>query len=80
MTEKLGRRWEEWGTEQVTSNYLLANAEGSFVLPFPGYTSAEPGLDLDGCKMVHFLGAWRWNGGHYRRFAARLLDEWRRKG
>jgi hypothetical protein len=80
MKEKLGKRWEEWGTEQVTSNYLLANAEGSIVLPFPEYTSAEPGLDLDGCKMIHFLGAWRWKGGHYRRFAAGLLDEWRRQG
>ncbi|MBA3975849.1 MAG: hypothetical protein C0504_16715 [Candidatus Solibacter sp.] len=77
MTEKLGKRWQEWGTEQVTSNYLLANAEGSLVLPYPEYTSAEPGLKLDGCKMIHFLGAWRWSGGHYRRLAAGLLEEWR---
>ncbi len=79
MAERLGRRWTEWGTEQVTSNFLLANVQGTIVLPFPKYASAEPGLPLDDCSMIHFLGTWRWNAGHYRRFAGRLLDEWRRE-
>ena len=77
MTERLGRRWTAWGTEQVTSNFLLANAQATTVLPFPKYASAEPGLPLDDCSLIHFLGTWRWNAGHYRRFAGRLLDEWR---
>jgi hypothetical protein len=79
MAEKLGTRWTEWGTEQVTSNFLLANMPGAAVLPFPKYASVEPGLALDDCAVIHFLGTWRWNAGRYRRFAAKLLDEWRRE-
>lgn len=73
MSARLGARWNEWGSEQVTSNFLLANAPSSVVLPFPKYASAEPGLPLDGCSMIHFMGSWRWNRGNYRRFATRLL-------
>src|SRR5262249_7445213 len=38
MTGALGARWNEWGTEQMTVNYLVANLPGVNVLQPPKYT------------------------------------------
>ena len=35
MQEAVGEKWSEWGSEQVTSNLLIANASDSVVLPYP---------------------------------------------
>ncbi len=40
MTKRLGERWADWGSEQVASNYLVANAHDTEVLPFPQYADA----------------------------------------
>lgn len=65
MQERLGLRWSEWGTEQVASNYLVANAIGTHLLPQPKYSA--PGRVLDEHSFVHFIGACRFINGDYEK-------------
>lgn len=75
MNEMLGaQRWREWGTEQIASNYILANALGTSVLPFPKYACFEPHLKQGNHALLHFIGSYRYNGGVYRRRAAEFIS------
>jgi hypothetical protein len=70
MRERLGERWSEWGTEQVTSNFIFANTPGAQLLPLPRYCNyvGEPvGGDT---RFLHFVGSHRFKHGVYRRMAA----------
>lgn len=71
MEEALGNRWSEWGSEQVTSNYIVSNASRIATLPYPKYRNydAEPiGPDT---SFIHFIGTHRFRHGYYRRRARR---------
>ena len=60
MCELLGEeRWKLWGTEQISSNYMLANAPGAAVLPFPRYACFEPHLKSADFAFLHFIGTYR---------------------
>jgi hypothetical protein len=74
MQHAIGDRWTEWGTEQVTSNYVIANAPGGRVLPWPEYVGIMPDLDEARAQMIHFTGEHRFAWGVYRRAAARALE------
>lgn len=73
MSKAIGDRWTEWGTEQVASNFLVANALGSEVLAWPEYVGVMPGLDEGLARMIHFTGDDRFSWGVYRRAAARSI-------
>ncbi len=76
MSTRLGRdRWNEWGSEQVTSNFLVANSAPSRVLPLPGYDTFEPYCDLTSSKFIHFLGTHRFRGGVYASKARTVIRE-----
>jgi len=62
----LGRdRWREWGTEQVTSNLLIANEPDPLLLPYDRYLNFwDEGLPADPA-LVHFVGTCRFNGRTY---------------
>lgn len=64
MRAATGDRWSEWGTEQVTSNYLVANARGTSVLPFPAYSTPNNGPDPR-IRFFHFIGYIRYRSSHY---------------
>lgn len=64
-----GKKWQEWGSEQVTSNYLIANSDNAFVLPMDRYPYFSPGLDVMKCIFVHFIGDHRFKHGVYRKTA-----------
>lgn len=75
MEQKLGReRWSQWGTEQVTSNYLVANTSTRAILSLEQYPSWEPGTDLSQAAIVHFIGDNRFTSGAYARTAMRAVD------
>jgi hypothetical protein len=60
-----GGRWDEWGTEQITSNYVIANEPGSTLLRYDRYMNywASPwGADT---RFVHFVGAHRFDNRAY---------------
>jgi hypothetical protein len=65
--------WKQWGSEQVASNYLVANAPDPVLLPYARYyhfwndgDRADPGL-------VHFPGTHRYTGNTYARATATAL-------
>jgi hypothetical protein len=71
----MGRRWEEWGTEQVTSNFLIASSPGGFVLPWPKYCCFYASEDVSQNALIHFIGTWRFRGGVYARLGKRVAAE-----
>jgi hypothetical protein len=70
----MGPRWREWGTEQITSNYCIANAPESFGLPRPKYMSWERQTIPDDVSLLHFLGHCRFEAGMLVRYANREID------
>jgi hypothetical protein len=80
MQAMLGPRWTEWGSEQITSNYLIANAPGGLLLPWPRYACFEPSVDPAQADLLHFVGAWRFDRGVYAAKARRVITDLRRGG
>lgn len=78
MQARLGQRWTEWGTEQVTSNVAVANSPNARVLPIDRYKNYWPPMDVDSAAVMHFLGTNRFSGGHYTRLSRAFIDRARR--
>lgn len=75
MEAEMGRRWEEWGTEQVASNFLIASSPGGFVLPWPKYACFYAEDDAPTSALLHFIGTWRFKRGVYARLGQRVIAE-----
>ncbi|WP_156373127.1 hypothetical protein [Pseudorhodoferax sp. Leaf267] len=71
MRERHGPRWADWGTEQITSNYLVANAQGTQVLPFPRY--GTPDAITPDAAFMHFIGYLRFVNRRYERLSRREI-------
>ena len=67
MFELIGQKWTEWGSEQVMSNYLVANSPAAAVLPYPKYSCFDPDVPLDEATFLHFIGSYRYMQGVYSR-------------
>ena len=67
------KKWGEWGSEQVTSNFIVANSEKAQVLPFPDYCFHAPGTDVESATFVHFIGSHRFHGGRYAHLARQVI-------
>jgi len=75
IEEKIGReKWSEWGSEQVTSNYIIANTPDSVILPYETYPFYEPGIDESDIKVLHFIGTHRFKKGRYLSLARKFID------
>lgn len=63
--------WNRWGSEQLTSNLLIANSTDPLPLPFPKYCSfwAHPDVDYRASSFIHFIGPYRFAQGLYRKSA-----------
>jgi hypothetical protein len=75
MMALIGAKWNEWGSEQVTSNYLVANSPGAVVLPVPKYATFHPQCDLAQAAFVHFIGSWRFHKNVYAHESRRTIRE-----
>lgn len=75
MSELMGPRWTEWGTEQCASNFAIANSPGAVTLPYPAYSSFHPGGPRLVAKCMHFIGSHRFEEDF---FAGRARKEIRR--
>ena len=64
MQERHGARWAEWGTEQIASNYLVANVHAPVVLSFLTY--GTPDVLHPGSILTHFIGSMRFTSNKYR--------------
>lgn len=62
----IGRaRWEEWGSEQVTSNFVIANDPAALLLPYDRYMNYWNEPIAAGTGFAHFVGTFRYHGGAY---------------
>lgn len=73
LESRIGKQWREWGSEQVASNFIVANARNSTVLPYPKYASYEPTNSYEGSAFLHFLGSHRFTKGTYLRYSKRSI-------
>lgn len=75
MAKALPERWHEWGTEQFTSNLLIASMPGAQVLPHPKYCA--PHRRVDDSAFFHFIGYVRYATPLYAKLARRVATELR---
>jgi len=70
-------KWREWGSEQVTSNLIIANSPKASVLPHPKYTSyyALPSVDYSRSSFVHFMGGHRFERGCYSVLSRQVIRQ-----
>lgn len=74
MRAKLGQQWNDWGSEQVASNFVIANSDPEpIVLPWLRYPAFNPQQDLSEAALIHFIGPFRYNGGVYRRLSRQII-------
>lgn len=67
MTETIGAKWREWGSEQVTSNLAIASAVDPLLLPYPRYATYDPSVNTDDSVFLHFIGTHRFRSDVYLR-------------
>jgi hypothetical protein len=74
MARLLGDRFCEWGTEQVASNFAIANTADPVVLPYPDYAIFGPRLDASKARLLHFIGSYRFDDDTYARLGRQVVD------
>lgn len=74
MSDALGDRWREWGSEQVMSNIVVANTSACRVLPHPKYSDCRK-MRVPETVFVHFIGSCRFNGGIYAKLGKDLIAQ-----
>ncbi|MAG57133.1 MAG: hypothetical protein CMJ83_12640 [Planctomycetes bacterium] len=74
MTELVGDKWDSWGSEQVASNYTVANAGLTRVLTHPRYSYHGPGRDLGQAAFIHFIGSYRFDNGTYAAMSQKVAE------
>lgn len=67
--------WWRWGSEQVTSNILLANEPGARLLPYARYCNYWLQPISGDERLVHFVGTHRYTDATYRRMTARAIGQ-----
>ncbi|MFM7029230.1 MAG: hypothetical protein ACKOXK_11230 [Chakrabartia sp.] len=70
----LGQRWHEWGSEQVTSNFLIANAPNPVLLRAPDYDNHWR-QDMAAARFAHFPGTHRYAAGQYAALVRRVVAQ-----
>jgi hypothetical protein len=68
-------QWNEWGSEQLTSNLLIANSDDPLPLEFPKYLSywAHPDVPYETASFIHFIGPFRYANGFYLKKAKQVI-------
>jgi hypothetical protein len=74
MTELVGKRFAEWGTDQVAINFVVANSPDPLILPYPDYAVVGPELDTAQARFLHFIGTYRFAGRRYVQEGRRFIS------
>lgn len=75
MEEMLSTKWRHWGTEQIASNFVVANFPQTKVLPTEKYTLFSPDKSIKQSVHLHFYGTYRFKNGVYSRLAKQMLQQ-----
>ncbi len=75
MERILPDRWSEWGTEQFTSNVIVASMSATSILPHPKYCA--PHRRVAESAFFHFIGYVRFASPLYAQLARRISTELR---
>lgn len=78
MAPLLANHWSEWGTEQFSSNLLVASSPGARVLPHPRYCA--PHRRTAETVFIHFIGYVRFTSSLYVDVARDVAGQLRRPG
>jgi hypothetical protein len=71
---RIGRsKWEGWGSEQVTSNFLIANSGDPVLLPYARYRNYWGDKVPDGTSFLHFVGTHRYSRMKYASYTRRAI-------
>ena len=73
MAAALGEVWNQWGSEQVMSNIVVANAAQAAVLPHPKYCDCSR-IKTDVTAFIHFIGSCRFKHGIYQALATAAIQ------
>jgi hypothetical protein len=75
MSRIAKEQWNEWGSEQVTSNLVIANTEDAYTLSFPKYLShwVHPEVNYEQSSFIHFIGPFRFARGFYLKSAKKII-------
>ena len=65
MEDIVGKVWASWGSEQVASNFLVANSPRAHVLPYPKYSNYTLDTLCEKNAFLHFIGTYRFRKGVY---------------
>lgn len=68
-------RWSEWGSEQVTSNFVVANEANALLLPYGRYLNFWNEPLNDDAAVVHFIGTYRYHRGAYLAAVQRAIAD-----
>ena len=63
----IGAKWHEWGSEQIASNFVIANDTAPLVLPYDRYVNHWDTPLLPTARLIHFIGTHRYDHGTYVR-------------
>ena len=75
VEKNLGKKWLGWGSEQVTSNFVVANSPRASVLPYPQHANFTPGIPYEQSVLLHFFGSYRFQGGVYLEKTAKVVKK-----
>ncbi len=70
-----GQHWAEWGSEQVTSNFVIANEPDALLLPYDRYLNFWNEPLSNAASLVHFIGTYRYHRGAYLTAASRAIAQ-----
>jgi len=68
---ELGAKWRDWGSEQFTSNLIIANLPGARVLPIDSYYTAS--AESHKHAFLHFIGPVRYQNLQYTMSAGKTI-------
>jgi hypothetical protein len=71
ISSRIGNRWHEWGSEQVTSNLVCASQPNAFLLPHPKYCNADQ--EKPETAFLHFIGYTRYANARYATVARQVI-------
>lgn len=71
MRTAIGRRFDDWGSEMVTSNFLVTNSNSCRILPHPKYCTPSNGERA--VTLWHFVGSIRYSDSRYTNVSRRAV-------